>query len=91
MLICNGDTAYKCSKMRKITIGKLQDIQFTILESVSHKDVADLFENNTFYFYDDVLQGRFAETNNTELIGLGITYNADSTCDIKIKLRKRSC
>ena len=91
MLICKDDTVYKCSRIKKYVIGKIQDIHFSILESVSPDDVSNLFEGNTFYFYDDHFKCRFAETNNTKLVGLSITHNADSTCDIKVKLTKRSC
>ena len=88
MLICKGDKAYKCSDFRANTLGNTRGIEFDILEPVSHSDVANLFDGDAFYFYDDVLKGRFVDTNNTKLVGLSITYNADSTCNIKIKLTK---
>ena len=91
MLICKDDTVYKCSRIKKYVIGKIQDIHFSILESVSPDDVSNLFEGNTFYFYNDQFNIRMIETNNTKLIGLSVTYNADSTCDIKVKLINRSC
>ena len=61
---------------------------FSILEPVPHIDIVNLFEDNTFYFYDDVLDGRLIDTNNKKLVGLSITYNADSTTKIIIKLTK---
>lgn len=88
MLICKGDKAYKCSEFKKYSIGETRCMEFTILEPVSHVDIANLFEDNTFYFYDDVLNGRLIDTNNKKLVGLGITYNADSTTKIIIKLTK---
>ena len=88
MLICKGDKAYKCSKIKTLSVGEIQGIQFSILEPISHTDIANLFEDNTFYFYDDVLDGRMVDTNNKKLVGLGITYNADSTTKIIIKLTK---
>lgn len=88
MLICKGDKAYKCSKIKTFSVGEIQGIQFSILEPISHTDIANLFEDNTFYFYDDVLDGRMVDTNNKKLVGLGITYNADSTTKIIIKLTK---
>lgn len=88
MLICKGDKAYKCSEIKKFTIVEKRCIQFSIIEAVSPTDVVNLFEDDTFYFYDDVLNGKLIETNNTKLVGLSITYNADSTCNIKIKLTK---
>ncbi len=88
MLICKGENFYKCSKIKTKTIGGMQTIKFKILESVSSAEVVNLFEDDTFYFYDDVLKGRMIETNGTKLVGLGITYNDNSTCDITIKLRK---
>ena len=88
MLICKDGVAYKCSDFRSKTLGDIWEIEFDVFEPVSHSDVANLFSDNTFYFYDDVLKGRFADTNNTKLVGLRITYNDDSTCNIKIKLTK---
>ena len=79
-----------CSKIKNKTVGKNKHIRFTILEKIAPQEVANLFEDDTFYFYDDVLKGRMIETNNMKLVGLCITYNDDSTCDIKIKLRRRS-
>lgn len=91
MLICKGENFYKCSKIRTKTVGKRQTIKFSILEPITHCEVVNLFDDDTFYFYDEVLKGRMIETNNMKLVGLGITYNDDSTCDIKIKLEQRSC
>ena len=88
MLICKGDKSYQCSKIKSFYVGETQGILFSILEPVSHTDIANLFEDNTFYFYDDVLNGRLPDTNNTKLVGLSIYYNADSTCKITIKLTK---
>ena len=90
MQIRKGENTYKCSKIRTKTIRGMQTIKFKILESVSSAEVISLFEDDTFYFYDDVLKGRMIETNNMKLVGLAITYNDDSTCDITIKLIKRS-
>ena len=89
MLICKRDKAYKCSKLKAHTIEEARCIEFTILEPVSHVDIADIFSDNTFYFYDDVLDGRMIDTNNKKLVGLSITYNADSTTKIIIKLTQK--
>lgn len=88
MQICNGNITYKCSNIKTNTVGETEVVRFTILEPASVADVANIFEDGLFYFYDDVLNGRFIETNNKKLVGLSITYNADSTVDIKIKLTK---
>ena len=88
MLICKGDKAYKCSKIKANSIGETRCMVFSILEPVPHIDIVNLFEDNTFYFYDDVLDGRLIDTNNKKLVGLSITYNADSTTKIIIKLTK---
>lgn len=88
MLICKGDKSYQCSKIKSFTVVGTQGIIFSILEPISHTDIANLFEDNTFYFYDDVLQRGLPYTNNTKLVGLRIDYNADSTCKIIIKLTK---
>lgn len=88
MQICNGNITYKCSNIKTNTVGETEVVRFTILEPASVTEVANIFEDGLFYFYDDVLNGRFIETNNKKLVGLSITYNADSTVDIKIKLTK---
>ena len=88
MLIRNGEKAYKCSEIKKNTVGKTTCLMFTILEPVSSFDLSTIFEDNEFYLYDEVWDCVLAETNNKKLVGLNITYNADSTCDIKIKLTK---
>lgn len=87
MLICKDEKAYNCGKIKSFTIGEKHCMHFSVLESVSPIDVANLFSDD-FYFYDDVLNGRLPDTNNTKLVGLCITYNADSTCKIKIILLK---
>lgn len=88
MLICKGEKSYRCSKIKAFTVGERRCMQFSILDAISPVNVANLFGDNDFYFYDDVLNGRLPDTNNTKLVGLSITYNADSTCKIKIILLK---
>ena len=88
MIICKGDTAYKCIKMKVNNMGKTQSIQFSLPDAVSPTDIKKLFADDTFYFYDDVLKGKLPDKDNTKLVGLCITYNADSTCKIIIKLKK---
>ncbi len=88
MLICKGDKAYKCNNITTRTFRGMQTIKFSIDESISQPEVVNLFDDNGFYFYDDIFDCRYADTNNTKMVGLCITYNADSTCNIKIKLTK---
>lgn len=88
MLICKGGKSYKCSKIKANTVGDVRCLRFTILEHIPITDIINLFEDSTFYFYDDVLNGRMIDTNNTKLVGLSITHNADFTHTIKIKLKK---
>lgn len=88
MLIRKGEKSYKCSKIRTRVIGDRKVIQFSIIEPITQRDVVELFENNTFYFYDDLLKGRLPDTDNTKMVGLCIEYNTDSTCKITIKLTK---
>ena len=91
MLICKGENSYKCSKINTETIGKTFCIRFSILEPITSSDIANLFEDDTFYFYDDVLNGRLPDTDSAKLVGLCIIYNTDLTCKIIINLIKRSC
>ena len=88
MQIRKGDTSYKCSNIQTIKLRNTLTIQFSILEPISPMEVAQLFEDDTYYFYDDVLSCILSETLNTKLVGLSIQYNEDSTIDIKIKLTK---
>lgn len=88
MLICKGETSYRCSTIKtNIIMGKLV-MRFSILEPISSQESASLFEDNTFYFYDEVLGCRLPDNNNTNMVGLSIAYNADLTCNITIKLTK---
>ncbi len=48
-----------------------------------------IWADDTFYFYDGVINGRLADTDNKKLVGLRIVYNADSTCKIIIKLSQK--
>ena len=88
MQIRKGDTSYKCSNIKTNDCRNMRLIQFSMLEPISSMELAQLFEDDTFYFYDDVLDGILLETLNTKLVGLSIKYNDDSTIDIRIKLTK---
>ena len=85
MLICKGDKSYKCSKIQTSTLLDIETMEFSILEPISQNDVTDIFDDNAFYFYDDVLNGRLPDTDDIKIVGLRIKYNADSTCNITIK------
>ena len=86
MLICKGEQAYKCSEIKAFSVMGTQGLVFSILGPISPIEITNLFEDNTFYLYDEVLKGKLPDTHNTKVVGLNITYNDDSTCDIKIKL-----
>ena len=88
MLICKGDKSFKCSKAQSSILLDTEIMEFSILEPISQNDVVDLFDDDTYYFYDDVLDGRMTNTKNNKIIGLRIKYNADSTCNITLKLIK---
>lgn len=88
MLVCKDTIAYKCSEIKRHNIGNIHGLQFSILEPISHTDIANLFADNTFYFYDEILNIYFPYTSN-KIVGLRIEYNADSTYKITIKLRRR--
>ena len=88
MLICKGEKSYKCSEIKTFTNPCSESMRFTITGPITHADVAELFGDDTFYFYDDLLQGIMPYTKDTKLVGLSITYNADSSCEIIIKLKK---
>ena len=89
MLVCNGDLSFECSKLKTNIIGATQSIEFDIFAPVSPDDIKKLFADDTFYFYDEILNGRLPDTDNKKLVGLRIVYNADSTCKIIIKLTQK--
>jgi len=89
MLVCNGDLSFECSKLKTNIIGATQCVQFDIFAPVSPGDIEKLFADDTFYFYDEILNGRLPDTDNKKLVGLRIVYNADSTCKIIIKLTQK--
>ena len=89
MLVCNGDLSFECSTIKTNIIGATQCVQFDIFAPVSPGDVEKLFADDTFYFYDEILNSRLPDTDNKKLVGLRIVYNADSTCKIKIKFSQK--
>ena len=89
MLICKDDIALKCSELKERVSGDIRTIKFSIFDNIPQHKLIKMFEDTTFYFYDDILGGRLIETNDTKIVGLRITYNADSTCDIQIKLTRK--
>ena len=88
MRICKNEKSYRCSNVQTIDVMGTLGINFSIIEPISPQDAVNLLEDNTFYFYDDDTQSRLTDTNDTKLVGLRIQYNADSTCNITIKLNK---
>lgn len=88
MLVCNNDLSFECSKLKTSIVGGMQCIAFDIFEPACPDDIKALFADNAFYFFDEILNGRLPYTDNTNLVGLCIDYNADSTCKIRIKLTK---
>lgn len=86
MLICKDNASYRCGKIKAKIDGNTKKLNFSIIDSITPAEVRELFTDNTFYFYDDILNGRFPDTEGAMLVGLSITYNANSTCKIKIKL-----
>jgi hypothetical protein len=91
MLICKDDKSYKCGKIhRKSVDDNVRKLKFPITDHITPTEIKELFEGNKFYFYDEVMGVEVVETHDTKLVGLSIVYNADSTCNITIKLRRRS-
>ena len=88
MLICNGDSSFKCGNLKTSIRGNTQCVRFDVFAPVSPNDIKSLFADSTFYFYDDVIDRKLPYTDNTKLVGLNITFNTNSTCNIKIKLIK---
>lgn len=88
MLIRKGEKAYKCIKIKTFSNPCSEGMRFTIIEPITHDEIAELFNDNTFYFYDDVTKGIMPATKDTKLVGLSITYNANLTCEITIKFKK---
>lgn len=89
MIVCKGDTAYKCTQLRTEEIRNMLLIHFSILEPVSRDEIVDMFTaDKSFYFYDNVLNRRISAMNDGIIMGLVIRYKADLTCNITIKLKK---
>ena len=63
-------------------------MRFTIPD-IPHDEVTHLFDENTFYFYDDVLKAKLPDTDNAILSGLSITANDDLSHMIYIKLTQK--
>lgn len=88
MQIRKGDTVYACSDLDISLLRGTKHILFSITEPVSPKSVEALFGGSSFYFYDDVLKGRFPCTDGFDLIGVSIKYLANLTCNVVLKLTK---
>ena len=88
MLICNEDSSFKCGNLKTSIMGNTQCVRFDVLAPFSPNDIKSLFADSTFYFYDNVMDRKLPYTDNTKIVGLSITFNANSTCNIKIKLKK---
>ena len=89
MLVCNQNLSFECSRLKTNTVGGRLCIRFDIFEPVSPDVIKALFADNTFYFFDEILNGNLPYTDNTHLVGLRIDYNADSTCKIQLKLTQK--
>ena len=89
MLVCSESLSLECSRLKTNTVGGIQCIRFDIFEPVSPDVIKALFADGTFYFFDEILNGRLPYTDNTNLVGLCIDYNADSTCKIQLKLTQK--
>jgi hypothetical protein len=88
MQIRKRDKSYNCTEVEIKPLNAIFRCLFSITEPITSSEIADLFEDTTFYFYDDVSGVRLTETNNTKMVGLRINYNADSTCKIEVRLKK---
>lgn len=89
MLICKGNKSYRCGEIHRRSVDdNMLRIRFSVLDNITPTETKELFADNKFYFYDDVLGDRLIDTDDKKLVGLFITYNADSTCNITIKLKK---
>ena len=88
MQIRRGDTAYACSDLGVTERSNTKWILISTLEYLSPEELESIFRDDAFYFYDEVLQGRLPDTSGLQLIGVNITYLADSTCRIILKYKK---
>lgn len=88
MKIRKGDKAYACSDLDTVARGNTKWIVFSILEHLSPEEVENFFRDDAFYFYDEILQGRLPDTLGHQIIGVSITYLADLTCNVILKLTK---
>ncbi len=87
MLVCNGEKSFCCSTLRTYTVGDTICVKFDIFKPASPEDIKELFADNSFYFYDEILGGRLPHTDNKKIVGLRIVYSADPTYKIIIKLK----
>ena len=89
MIVCKGDTAYKCTEPRIEEVRNLLLVHIGILEPITREEIVDMFTaDKSFYFFDDVLNCRIPVIKDEKIIGLVIRYKADSTCNVTIKLSK---
>lgn len=87
MKICKGDLSFECSLLKTNIVEDMRSIKFDIFDPVTPDDVKKIFDDDKFYFFDEILNDRLPDTDNSKLVGLYIGYNEDSTCKITIKLK----
>ena len=87
MQVYKGDKKYNCSNIKINTTSDITKIEFTLYDKLHPMDIAELFTENRLYFYDDIIKGEILGIQNRKIVGLRITYNADSTCKIIIKTK----
>lgn len=89
MQIRKENQAYQCNFVEFFEFDDELWIELLITESITPVEIAEMFENNDFYFYDEILRAVCNKTKNSTVIGLRIVYYENSTCGIQIILKRK--
>lgn len=88
MLVLNGSFSAKCSLPEYAFAKGTEYMRFTV-SGVNAETLGKLFGDGGFYFYDELLCAKLPDTFTGTLTGLAVTYNADSTYTVKLKLKQK--
>lgn len=88
MLICSGETALACGKLKASSVGAVRCLRLDIFAPASPGEIKRIFSGGSFYFRDEITGSRLPDTDTGGITGLRIVYQADSVCKIIIKLKE---
>ena len=88
MRICKSDASYRCGALSYAENEFAKFIIFNTEEPLPQTGAEALFGDDSFYFYDEILQEKLPVTDGMKLVRADVKYLEDSRCLIILKLTK---